>query len=188
MTALPTMTSTNNDAESTEFLHRMIASEEIRANRIAGVRSVLVILSSRGMVFDIDALRQKILLSYPDATVFFRTTMGKPVGAASPRSVDLLIDFTGPGMRQGLFAARGFRRMARVATGRNAGLFRKGSYDRVFDEKKNPPGLPRELLERERYVQRKVLEMIGVSLAPLGETPPDLGKSIALELPPMLKL
>ena len=176
------------DLESAHFLKRMAASEQIRSGRVAGVRSVLVVLSSRGMVYDMGALRQKILLSYPDATIFFRTTIGKAVGAQCPSNVDLLIDFTGPRQRQGWFASKGLRRMARVAAGRNAGLFRKGSYDRVFDEKVSPPGLPRELLERERYVQRKVLEMVGVSLSPMGDTNPDLGKSIALHLPPLRKL
>lgn len=175
------------DQDSKASLEQMTEQSRIRQGRLPGVKTVLVVLSSRGMVFDIESLRQKIGLAYTDAAVFFRTTDGKDIGAACPARVDLVIDFTGPGQRQGWFYARRLRRMARIAVGRNAGLFRKGSYDRIFDEKSaervKDPSLPRELLERERFVQKKVLELVGVGMAPVGDTPVDRSKSIALELP-----
>lgn len=161
-----------------------------KTHLIPGVRTVLVVLSARGMVYDTHALRHEVRQSYPDATVFFCTTQGSPVGAQAPSFVDLLIDLTGPGQKQSLFYARKLRRRARVVVGRNAGLFRKRIYDRVFDEKAKPAvaQLPVDSLNRERVVQKEVLGLAGVSLAVTGETHPDLGKSIALRLPPMLKL
>jgi hypothetical protein len=137
------------------------------------------------MVLDIEAIRQKVLLTYPDSAVFFLTTRGRPMGAEVPDAVDLLIDFTGPRQRQGWFFAKGVRRKARVAVGRNAGLFRSRIYDRVFDEKVKGVTLPHDLLARERMVQRKVLELAGVAVAQQGEALADRGKTIALDLPPM---
>ena len=160
----------------------------VKGNRIAGVSTVLVVLSAKGIVFDVHALRHEIRLAYPDATVFFRTTLGRPVGPPAPGYVDLLIDLTGPGQRQGWFYSRKLRRGSRVAVGRNAGLFRKRIYDRVFDEKNNPTHLPYEVLARERLVQKLVLGLAGVAMVPTGETHPDRGKTIALGLPPMQKL
>src|SRR4051812_30976349 len=81
------------DSESSAFLAGLMTEELVKAHRIPGVRTVLVVLSSSGMVFDFESLRQKILLSYPDSTVFFLTTLGKPIGSPPPRQVDLLIDF-----------------------------------------------------------------------------------------------
>lgn len=176
------------DQESESCLTQIIQQEQVLGQRVEGVRFVLVILSSKGMVYDLSALRQKILLSYPDSTIFFQTTIGKFLGPASPQQVDLLIDFTGPGQREGLFHARKLRRMARFAVGRNAGFFRKRIYDRIFDECASGSDVPNEMLQRERVVQRKVLNLAGVSFMQAGETPPDRGKSIALELPGMLRL
>lgn len=173
------------DGESLQFLNIMGESEKVRGNRIPGVKVVLVVLSSRGMVFDVEALRQKVMLTYPEAAVFFHTTDGKSIGSPAPQQVDLLIDFTGPGQRQGLFQAKKLRRMARVAVGRNAGLFRKRIYDRVFDEKVHAPQMPAELLARERHVQKHVLSLAGVAFVQAGDTLPDRSKSIALELPLM---
>src|SRR4051812_16559514 len=147
------------DAESSAFLSTLMSEEQVKSHRIPGVRTVLVVFSSRGMVFDIESLRQKILLSYPDSTVFFLTTQGKPVGSPPPRQLDLLIDFTGPGQRQGLFYARKLRGMARVAVGRNAGLFRKRIYDKIFDEKAPESTLATDLLERERQIQKRILNL-----------------------------
>lgn len=176
------------DPESKAFFDRMAEYERVRANKLNGVRTVLVVLSSRGMVYDIESLKQKIILSYPEAAVFFKTTLGKLIGPESPEKVDLLIDFTGPGQRQGLFYARKLRKAARVAIGRNAGFFRKKLYDRVFDEKANASSLPTELLKRERVVQREVLEMAGVAFVPMGDVPPDRGKITPLELPPLARV
>jgi hypothetical protein len=176
------------DVESEQFLKLLAEQEKIKSNRVPGVRTVLVVLSSRGMVYDTESLRQKVLLAYPEAAVFFRTTGGKSIGLAAPGRVDLLIDFTGPRQRQGLFYSRRLRSIARVAVGRNAGLFRKRLYDRVFDEKAPNADMPSELLERERWVQRQVLALAGIPLSQMGDTPPDRGQSIALELPALKRL
>jgi hypothetical protein len=176
------------DAESDHLLASMAELEQTRTHRVPGVRTVQVVLSSAGMVFDVEALRQKILLSYPDAAVFFLTTDGKPIGAAAPSQVDLLVDFTGPGERQGFLYAKKLRRRARVTVGRNAGWFRKKIYDRVYDEKTKMSELPREVLARERIVQKAVLELAGVAFVPAGDTAPDRGKITPMELPPFAKL
>ena len=176
------------DQESQHSFYKMTEMDQIRGNRIPGVRTVLIVLSSRGMVFDIESLRQKVLLAYPEAAVFFMTTQGKSIGTTSPRQVDLLIDLTGPRQKQGWFFARKLRSMARVAVGRNAGLFRKGLYDRIYDEKVNHSQLPEELLARERFVQKQVLSLVGIVVVQSGETPEDRSKFIALDLPPMRKL
>lgn len=176
------------DQESRAFLSVMAEQDRVRPNRVPGVRTVLVVLSAAGMVFDIEALRQKILISYPDAAVFFQTTMGKPMGPSAPQHVDLLVDFTGPRQRQGWFAARKLRSLARMAVGRNAGLFRKRIYDKIYDEKSPGNRVPTELLERERFVQKEVLALAGIAYVQTGDSAPDRGKSIALELPPMSRL
>ncbi len=178
------------DSETQALLTLLLEEQEkVRAKRVPNVRTVLVVLSSRAMVYDVEALRQKVVLAYPGAAVFFRTTKGRPVGATCPPHVDLLIDLTGPRQRQNWFYALGLRRMARVAVGRNAGLFRKRVYDpdRIFDEKSPAIAkqLPEDLLARERFVQRQVLALAGVPLAQHGDATPDLGKSIALALPPL---
>ncbi|MBY0470245.1 hypothetical protein K2X30_03690 [bacterium] len=175
------------DRETEAFLQKLDEEEHVRKNRIQGIKTVLVVLSSRGMVFDVPALKQKILLAYPDSQVFVRTTLGVAVGEKAPSRVDLLLDFTGPRQRQGLFYSKKLRRTAKVAIGRNAGFFR-GSYDRIFDEKKNLKTLPTDLLARERQVQKQVLALAGIPLAQSGDTPDDIGKSIALKLPSMAKL
>lgn len=176
------------DPDSQASLTGMGELERIRSARIPSVRTVLVVISAAGMVFDVESLRQKILLNYPEAAVFFLTTLGKSVGSPPPKKVDLLIDFTGPAQRQSLFYAKKLKAMARVSVGRNAGLFRKKIYDRIFDEKQNSASLSRDKMDRERQVQREVLRLVGIAFLKTGDTPPDRGKSIALELPPMLKL
>ena len=173
------------DDDTRACLEHMGVDRETQSYHVKGVRFVLVVLSAGGMVYDIEALRQKIELSYPDAAVFFLTTQGKPIGPVAPRQVDLLIDFTGPSQRQGFFYALKLKRMARIAVGRNVGLFRRRIYDRIFDEIKEKDQVPIELLQRERFVQKKILSLAGVAFIQAGETPPDRGKSIALELPAM---
>ncbi len=173
------------DRESEIRLTQMAEKDDVIANRVTGVRFILIVLSSRGMVYDVESLRQKVLLSYPDSTVFFQTTDGKPVGSVAPKSVDLLIDFTGPGQRQPFFHALTLRRRARFAVGRNAGMFRKKIYDRIYDEMSDSGNIPEEILKKERFVQKQVLNRAGIAFVQAGDVPPDLGKTIALELPPM---
>ena len=175
------------DSESGEFLRLLEEQEQVRRQRLPEIRTVLVVLSAAGMVFDVRSLAQKIRLSYPAAKVFFRTTLAIPVGEAAPSNVDLVIDLTGPGQRQKWFHARALRKIGRVVVGRNAGIFRKRLYDRIFDEKDGKP-LPSEVMDREREVQKAVLALVSVPLSQVGDTPPDRGKTIALELPPMTKL
>lgn len=179
----------SSDPESDLFLARLEESERIRANRIPGVRSVLVVLSAAGMVYDKESLRQKVLLTYPDATVYFITTLGRAVGPEAPASVDLLIDFTGQRQRQaGIFFPRKLRARARMCVGRNAGILREHVYDRVFDETELRRSGTLDVLDLERQVQRQVLALAGVALAPQGDALPDRGQTIALRLPPIAKL
>jgi len=178
----------DSDAQTNETLSQIIDYERVLSNRISGVKTVLVVISARGMAFDREALRTKIAVAYPDAKVFFKTTQNASLGEEIPAKVDLLIDFTGPGERQSWCFAKKLRKMARVVVGRNAGWFRRKIYDRVFDESASPEPLSEEILERERAVQKHVLAMAGIPLFQMSNTPPDLGKTIALELPGMRKL
>lgn len=179
------ISSQNLDQESQSFLQLLAEQERIKANRITGVRNVLVVLSARGMVYDVASLRRKVMMAYPESQVFFKNTKGKAIGAEAPSAVDLLIDFTGPGQRQGWFYSKTLRKQARVAVGRNAGFFRKMDYDRVFDEKAEAARVPHDLLAKERWVQKEVLALAGVPLAPMGDTPADQSKTIALQLRPL---
>jgi hypothetical protein len=171
------------DRESEIRLTQMAERDDVVGNRVTGVKFILIVLSSRGMVYDLESLRQKVLLPYPDSTVFFQTTQGQPIGPAAPKKVDLLIDFTGPGQRQSLLSAFFLRKKSRFAVGRNAGWFRRGRYDRIYDEMGETGNLPEEILKKERFVQKKLLNLAGVAFVQAGDTPSDLGKTIALELP-----
>jgi hypothetical protein len=175
------------DPDTSSLLAKIERERQVEKNQFKGIKTILVVLSAKAMVYDTESLRQKILQIYSDAAVFFLTTIGKPIGSISPGKVDLLIDFTGPGQRQGWFYALALKRRARIAVGRKAGLFRKDVYDRVVDEK-SLINLSSELLNRERMVQREVLKLAGIPMALTGEVPKDRGKEIALELPPMKRL
>jgi hypothetical protein len=147
------------------------------------------------MAFDRDALRQKILTAYPEASTFFLATGGEPLGVEPPRNVDLVIDFTGPGQRQGFRFAKKIRKIARHCVGRNVGWFRKKIYDRVFDEGRvfSEPATGKVTAEfrepaiRELFVQRQVLALAGIAAIPAAQAGPDLGKKIALDLPPLAR-
>ncbi len=182
-----TSTPTSQDALTPQYLARLQDLNRAQPQRVAGVKTVLVVLSAAGMVFDTESLRQKIHGAYPDAAIFFISTQGHPVGPWAPQRVDLLIDLTGPSQKQGWFYARKLRKIARVAVGRNAGLFRKRIYDRIVDEKLEK-NLPNEKLERERWVQKAVLELAGVSFLVSGDSAQDRGKITPLELPPFAQL
>ena len=173
------------DQHTEESLRLLSDYNQLQEYRVPGVRTTLIVLSATAMVFDVESLRQKVLLAYPDAAVFFITTAGKPLGVPSPRSVDLLVDFTGSGQRQGWLFARKLRGMARFAVGRNAGLFRKRIYDRIFDEKAKASELPKDLLDREGVVQKEVLGLAGIPVIPAGGVTPDHAKTVALDLPPL---
>lgn len=162
--------------------------ESVQSYSVPGVRFILVVLSAKGILYDLPSLRQKILLAYPGASIFFQSPAGKAVGLGAPQFVDLLIDLTCPGQREGFLRSRRLRRAARVAVGRNAGWFRKRLYDRIYDEKKLSSELPHEMLERERAVQKKVLGLAGVPFVARGDLTPDLAKTIALELPGIQRL
>ncbi len=176
------MTSTDSlrDAESISSLHSLLAEEAIRKNQVENVRIVLVVLSGRSVVYDDASLRQKIQLTYPDAKIYFMTTDAYPLGEKLPKSakIDLLIDFTGPGHKHKWLWSRSLRSMARVCVGRPAGFFREFIYDRVYPESKQT-NLPRDVIERERIVQREVLAMAGVPLSHQGTVGSDLGRVIA---------
>jgi hypothetical protein len=176
---------TSEDPDTESSLSSLMLREKLKEARVSDVQTILVILSSHAMAFDVEALRRLILNTYPDAAIFFRSTSGKPVGVSSPARVDLLVDFTGPKQRQSWFYARKLRKMSRVSVGRNAGLFRKKIYHRVMDEKVHEAELPKDRIERELAVQTGVLALAGVPVLPAGMTTADLAKQIALNLPPL---
>ncbi len=174
------------DPESDHSLSGIQVAEAIRKNRAPNVRTVLFILSVRGMALDIASLKQKTQFAYPGSEVFFMTPVGKYIGNSAPSSVDLLIDLSGPKTRQGLFFARRLRRRARVAVGRASSAFRKAAYDRVADESFDPS--KQDVLVHEREIQRKVLALAGVAVIQAGDTHEDRGKITPMELPPFKKL
>lgn len=174
-----------SDLDSQASLQMIAEEEKIRANRIENVKTVLVIFSSRAMIFDRHSLEQKIHLSYPGSKVYFETTLGYPMGERAPKSLDLVIDFTGPMQRHKWFYARSLRNRARVCVGRNAWFFREYVYDRVFDESTLRP--IRDVLVRERAAQKAVLELAGVPVSTKGELGRDLSKKIAVSLPRLKK-
>jgi hypothetical protein len=176
--------------DSRYYLELLAEQERLKANRFAGVRTVLVVLSSAGMAYDVDGFRGRIHSAYPEAAVFFMTTRGKALGAHAQGHVDLLLDLTGPGQKQGIFFARSLRSKARFTVGRNVGLFRKRIYDRTFDEFAAEVASRLQamsMLAREHEAQRQVLALAGVSAAPHAESSEDRGKSIALDLPPLAR-
>jgi hypothetical protein len=172
------------DFETTASLNSLKEIEKLAPNKVPGVKTVLVVMSGHAVSYDVEALRNKILAAYPEATVFFRSTGGYPIGMASFSNIDLLIDLTGPRQRQPWFYARKLRKMCKFTVGRNAGMFRKYIYDRVFDEK-DGRAIPHNMLDRERFVQRQVLALAGVPLVAAGDATADRSKTIALDLPPM---
>ncbi len=171
---------TTLDQESQAFLHLLEDQERVKSNRITGVKTILIVLSARGMVYDVPALKRKAQFAYPGSEVFFQNTSGSAIGRVAPDHIDLLVDFTGPGQRQGWFYSKKLRKQARLAVGRNAGFFRKGDYDRIFDEKKEVARVPHDLLDKERFVQKEVLALAGIPLAQMGEPMADQGKTIGL--------
>lgn len=171
------------DIESERSLQSLADQEKLRKNQVENVRAVLVVLSGVSVAYDMDALRHKITRVYNNAGVFFESTIGKPLGLARPERLDLLIDLTAPGQREGLFRARKLRKLVRFAVGRDAGWFRKKVYDRVIDE--SDLAKDKDLLHRERVAQRRVLEAVGVGIVPQGDTTEDRAHVIALELPPL---
>ena len=174
------------DLESDHSLSAIHVADSIRKNKVPNVRTVLIVLSVRGMALDVASLKQKVQLAYPGTEVYFMTTLGKYLGNSAPTSVDLLIDLSGPGTRQGLFFARRLRRRARVAVGRASSTFRKGAYDRVVEETFNSS--KQDILIHEREVQRKVLASAGVAVIQAGDTHADRGKITPMELPPFKRL
>ena len=148
------------------------------------VKSALVVISSRSMAFDLSALRNFITHAYPGAAVFFITTSGDALGVNAPNTVDLIIDFTEPKARQSMFFAMKMRRRGKHVVGRTGGFFGRKSYDRLFTESTDA-SLPKDYMERERAIQRKVLELAGILIVKQGGVTEDLSKDIAQSLPPM---
>jgi hypothetical protein len=149
-----------------------------------GVKSVLVVLSSRAMAFDQAGLRNFITHSYPGSAVFFISVSGDSVGVSGPSKVDLVIDFTEPHARQSIWFAPSLRRRGRFVVGRTTGwFFRKSRYDRVYDQASDSQA-PRDYLESEAWAQKRVLELAGVQVVRHGGVTQDLGKDIAATLPP----
>ncbi len=146
--------------------------------KFTGVKSVLVVLSSKAMSFDQGGLRNLITHAYPGSAVFFISTSGDPVGVAGPEQVDLVIDFTAPGSRQNPFFASRMRSRGRHVVGRKSGWFYRASrYDRIYDERKDR-SVPVDYLDSEAHAQRSVLALAGVALVRHGGTTPDRSKDI----------
>jgi hypothetical protein len=164
----------------TSPLTQLLQDEEIRSHRIDNVRTVLVVLSGRSVVYDDSSLRQKIQMTYPEAKVYFVTSDSQSFGEKLPSSakIDLLIDFTGAGHGHKWFFARRLRARARICIGRNAGFFRAHIYDHVIHDEKYIE-LGQDVISRERIIQREVLAMAGVPLSHQGDLGRDLGKTIA---------
>lgn len=176
-----------NDHDSSYYLEFLQTKEQIEKNRIPNVKTVLVVFPSKGLAFDADALRAMITREYPGAEVFFISTNGKAWKSPKiPSKVDLAIDLTGAGKQmQGWFFARKIKSRSRFVVGRNAGLFRKRIYDRIFDEKKIT--VSTDMLDRERLAQKEVLALAGIASVPVAGTTADRSKMIALDLPPLAR-
>jgi hypothetical protein len=149
-----------------------------------GIKSVLVVLSSKAMTLDPSALRNLINHAYAGAAVFFVSVSGDALGVAAPHQVDLVIDFTEPRARQSLLFPRRMRSRGKFVVGRKAGPLRSWWYDRIYDASGDPQ-VPRDWIEAERWAQRKVLELAGIPLVRQGGVTRDLSKDIALTLPPL---
>ena len=146
-----------------------------------GIKNVLVVFSSKSQAFDAASLENLVKHAYPGSQVFFISTSGQVIGKQCKSRVDLVIDFTQPGARQGLFFPLMMRKKARFAIGRKAGFyFRSSLYDRIYNDK-NDSSKPTDYLEGERWAQRKVLELAGVPVVRQGGVTPDRSKDIALE-------
>ncbi|MBU6152859.1 MAG: hypothetical protein KGP28_01030 [Bdellovibrionales bacterium] len=151
----------------------------------SGVKTVLVVISSKAMAFDQGGLRNLITHAYPGAVVFFVSVSGDPVGVAAPTKVDLVIDFTEPGARQSKWFAPSMRRTGKFVVGRKSGWFyRKSKYDRIYDSATDA-NLPKDYLESEAWAQKRVLELSGVPVVRHGGVTQDLSKEIASMLPPI---
>jgi hypothetical protein len=176
------------DLETAHSFKLLEERQEAEKNRLTNIKNVLVVLPATAMAFDRDALRFFILQAYPNAHVIFWSASGQTLGN-SPRTnqVDLAIDFSAPGQFQGIFFARKIKRLAKTTVGRNAGLFRKRIYDRVFDETAilNQAKHTTDTFYREMQIQKKVLALAGVACIPAANTTSDRSKMIALELPPL---
>lgn len=152
-----------------------------RGELFPNVKSVLIVLSSKAMCFDMFSLKNFIAQSYPGAAVAFMSTSGDFVGAEAPLPVDLLIDLTPPSARQGFFFARKLKSISKYQVGRDSGwFFRKKFYTRIFDEKLEAMQglLPKDMIAQERYVQRKVMALAGLDMRVHGGVVPDLSRDI----------
>lgn len=171
------------DTESSPYLSYLAEIEQTKTNRIDAVKTVLVALSGRGMVYDMEAMRQKIIATYPASAIFFVTPLGLPVGAEAPARVDLLIDLIGPGQRQKWFLSKKLRSKSGFAVGRDSGLFRKKIYDRIISE----PTDVTDYLGKERIAQKEVFALAGIAMTHHARPGKDRGHDIALTLPPLAK-
>jgi hypothetical protein len=151
----------------------------------SGVKTILVVLSSRAMAFDQSGLQNLITHAYPGAVVFFISVSGDPVGVGAPSKIDLVIDFTEAGARQSVRFALRMRRLGKFVVGRKTGWFYRASrYDRVYDAGADR-NCPRDYLEGEAWAQKRVLELAGIEVVRHGGVTRDLSKEIASTLPPM---
>lgn len=163
---------TNIKSEMDSISERLAAHQAERAASLVNIKPqvkiVLVVLSSKRLVLDLDSLQHKIIRSYPQAAVFFMTPSGHSLGPAAPELVDLLIDLTGPNERSPWFQARKLRKMSRLAYGRRTGWFRTHRYDGTVEETWNETksfscANPTGELTNEILTQKAVMSMAGIS-------------------------
>ncbi len=140
--------------------------KDLEQFRYDNVKTILVVLSSHGLVLDLEALRQAILFAYCDSVIFFQSTSGAAMGAKAPKQIDLVIDFVGRKQKQKHFFVRKLKKKARFIVGRNNGLYRKYFYSRIYSEKACDINKSESILDYELYVQKCVLALAGVALVP----------------------
>jgi hypothetical protein len=174
------------DFETGAALHKLEQGLTLDAQKFSDVKSVLFVFSSFAVAFDPYALRHMAETAYPGCKVYFMSISGQAWGTKTiPNEIDLVVDFSPPKAHQNFLFARKMRKLGKHVVGRNVGLFRKSSYDRIFDEKENLAALPVDMMARERVVQRKVLELAGIAAVPNAKASQNLEKEIATELPPL---
>lgn len=172
----------HTDLDSEKSLERLSYEAAILKNKLSSIKTVLIVLSARALAFDRESLSSKVKAAYPGSQVFFVSTLAKAIGDVAPEQIDLVIDFTGPRQRHKWFFARKLRSRAKYLIGRNAGFFRPYSYDKIFDEFVEP-GVPEDPVHKERFVQTRILECVGIPVTQRGSLLQDASHDIALELP-----
>lgn len=177
---MSSMKETHPDSNTQRALRALLKRRELEKERFTGVKSILVVLSGRSMAFDFDSMRLYISLAYPGSDISFASTSGKAMFGEKIGSVDLLLDLSGPGTMQSFLFPLGMKRKSKHQVGRAFGLLRARLYERLVSE--SDPAIPKDLMEREFFQQKKVFELAGVSFLPKSASARDASHTIAQEL------